>query len=47
VRILVEEGGADMDILDNNRNSPGDLYIAWRSTRVREEVDRLSVWEAN
>jgi ankyrin repeat protein len=41
VRILVEEGGADMDILDNDGNAPGDLYIDWRSIQVREEVDRL------
>jgi ankyrin repeat protein len=41
VRILVEEGGADMDILDNDGNAPGDLYIDWRSTQVREEVNRL------
>jgi len=41
VRILVEEGGADMDILDNDGNAPGDLYIDWRSTQVRQEIDRL------
>jgi ankyrin repeat protein len=41
VRILVEEGGADMDILDNDGNAPGDLTIDWRSDQVREEIDRL------
>jgi hypothetical protein len=41
VRILVEEGGADMDILDNYGNAPGDVYVDWRSTQVREEIDRL------
>jgi ankyrin repeat protein len=41
VRILVEEGEADMDILDNDGNAPGDLYIDWRTPQVREEIDRL------
>lgn len=41
VRILVEEGGADLDIPDNNGNVPGGLYIDWRSSQVREEIDRL------
>lgn len=41
VRILVEEGGADLDIPDNDGNAPGELYIDWRSSQVREEIDRL------
>jgi ankyrin repeat protein len=41
VRILVEEGDADLDIPDNDGNAPGELYIDWRSSQAREEIDRL------
>jgi ankyrin repeat protein len=41
VRILVEEGGADLDIRDNDGNAPGDIYIDWRSSQAKEEIDRL------
>jgi ankyrin repeat protein len=41
VRILVQEGGADLDIPDNDGNAPGELYIDWRSSQAREEIDRL------
>lgn len=41
VRILVEEGGADIDIRDSEGNGPGDIYIDWRSTQVKAEIDRL------
>jgi ankyrin repeat protein len=41
IRLLVEEGGADLDIPDNNGNAPGALYIDWRSSLVKEEIERL------
>jgi ankyrin repeat protein len=41
VRILVEEGGADLDIPDNEGSVPGDVLIDWRSYQVKEEIERL------
>jgi ankyrin repeat domain-containing protein 50 len=41
IRILVEEGGADLDIPDNEGKLPDDKYIDWRYHQVKEEIDRL------
>jgi ankyrin repeat protein len=41
VRVLVEEGGEDLDITGNDGNAPGDLYVDWRSSQVKEEIGRL------
>lgn len=41
VRILVEEGGADLSITDNDGRIIRDMNIDWRSSQVKEEIDRL------
>ncbi len=41
INILVEEGGADLDIPGNDGNAPGELYIDWRSSLAKEEIDCL------
>lgn len=30
-----------MDIRDSDEKTPGDVYIDWRSSQVRAEIDRL------
>lgn len=42
VRILVEEGGADLSITDNDGRIIRDMNIDWRSSQVKEEIDRLT-----
>jgi hypothetical protein len=41
IRILVEEGGADMDIRNDDGNRPRDVYVDWRTVQVRKELDRV------
>ncbi|OBT63788.1 hypothetical protein VE03_06953 [Pseudogymnoascus sp. 23342-1-I1] len=42
VRILVEEGGADLNVTDNDGNILREMNIDWRSSQVKEEIDRLT-----
>ncbi|OBT72211.1 hypothetical protein VF21_08731 [Pseudogymnoascus sp. 05NY08] len=46
VRILVEEGGADLSITDNDGRIIRDMNIDWRSSQVKEEIDRLTGLQA-